>query len=613
MPSTFKSNDMQISEILRQIDVGEVQLPDFQRGWVWDDYRIRSLIASIMNAYPVGALMFLEYGGDSVRFQYRPFTGSEASHELKQPVPERREPDQLVLDGQQRLTSMFSAMYCKDPVLTRNERGMSVKRYYYLDIRRSLDDSVDKVDAIVAVSEDRRILSNFGRDIDLDVSTPDLEYERLLFPLNLVFDNMAWTLWLNGCRSYHRYDPALMPLLDQFQAKVLVALQQYKVPVIQLSKETPKEAVCQVFENVNTGGVSLTVFELVTASFAADDYDLRGDWDGKKGNAGRLARMKGAERSLLGGVTSTDFLTALTLLVRYRAWSAGGSSVSCKKKDVLNVTLNDYVNNADELERAFIEASRFLNEQRIFTIRDLPYSSQLIPLAVLLALLGPKAQDSTTKTRLARWYWCGVLGEMYGGTTDTRFVADVTGVMAWIDGGDEPDTVTRSYFLPTRLLTMRTRQSAAYKGIMALILQHGAVDFMTGQSMDFVTFTEQAVDIHHIFPADYCQKEGYDKDRWNSIINKTPITARTNRVVGGSAPSKYLEKIERDGHVTREDLDRFLSTHLVDVDAMRRDDFDSYFIERAKGLLGLVSTAMGKPVTGLSGEEVIARFGAPLE
>ncbi|WP_240542109.1 DUF262 domain-containing protein [Bifidobacterium sp. CP2] len=603
MSGTFKSNDVQVSEILRQIADGEVQLPDFQRGWVWDDYRIRSLIASIMNAYPVGALMFLEYGGDTVRFKYRPFTGSDADCA----------PEQLVLDGQQRLTSIFNALYCKTPVPTRNEKGQAIDRYYYLDIRKSLDVSVDKVDAIVAVPEDRKIRSDFGRTIDLDVSEPEKEYEHLLFPLNIVFDNMAWINWMNGCRSHYGYNPKLMQLLDEFQAQVLIAIQQYKVPVIQLAKETPKEAVCQVFENVNTGGVSLTVFELVTASFAADDYDLRGDWEGRGKNLGRRERMRRIERSLLGGVTATDFLTSLTLLTRYRAWVKKGTAVSCKKKDVLSISLDDYTSNADELEQAFIAASRFLNEQRVFTIRDLPYSSQLIPLSALFALLGSRAQDSTVKSKLTRWYWCGVLGEMYGGANETRYAADVTGVMAWLDGGNEPDTVARAYFQPTRLLTLQTRQSAAYKGIMALILRHGAVDFMTGQAMDFVNFTEQSVDIHHIFPAAYCQKMGYDRRQWNSIVNKTAITAHTNRVVGGTAPSSYMGKIERDGHVTREDLDRFLTTHLVDVDAMRQDDFRSYFVERAKALLGLISDAMGKTVTNRAGDDVLALFGASLE
>lgn len=85
---------------------------------------------------------------------------------------------------------------------------------------------------------------------------------------------------------------------------------QYKIPVILLSKETPKEAVCQVFENVNTGGVSLTVFELVTAIFAMDDFELRKDWEARK--------EKYFSGDLLSVITSTDFLVACTLLSSYK-------------------------------------------------------------------------------------------------------------------------------------------------------------------------------------------------------------------------------------------------------------------------------------------------------
>ena len=127
MANSFKSNDTNIFDILKDIYDGKNQLPDFQRGWVWDDNRIISLIASISNNYPVGALMFLEYGGDDVLFKFRPFTG--VSIDIK--------PDILVLDGQQRLTSIFSAMYCHDAVHTRTDKNQPMNRYYYLGVCRT--------------------------------------------------------------------------------------------------------------------------------------------------------------------------------------------------------------------------------------------------------------------------------------------------------------------------------------------------------------------------------------------------------------------------------------------------------------------------------------------
>lgn len=268
---------------------------------------------------------------------------------------------------------------------------------------------------------------------------------------------------------------------------------------------------------------------------------------------------------------------------------------------------------ADKVSDGFLKAATFLKEQRIFSSRDLPYSTQLIPLSVILALLENKAQDNTVKNKIAKWYWCGVLGEMYGGANETRYANDVTGVMSWIEnGGSEPDTVNRAYFNPTRLLSLQSRLSAAYKGIMALILAAGAEDFISGSQMDFTVFLDENTDIHHIFPRAYCEREKIDKMKWNSIVNKTPLFARTNRIIGGKSPSDYLLQIAKDNHVESGQLDSYVASHHIKVEFLRSNDFDNFFICRAKSLLELIGKAMGKPVGERDSEEVIKAFGATL-
>lgn len=595
MRSTFKSNDIPVADILKAIDQGVNQLPDFQRGWVWDDDRIRALIASISNTYPVGALMFLEYGGDTIRFKFRPFTGAIADCK----------PEILVLDGQQRLTSIYAAMFCKGAVPTKTDKNKEINRFYYLDIEKCLSSATDRMDAVLSLPEDKTIRENFGRSIVLDISTKEKEFEQHCFPLNIVYDSIASGAWMDDYREYHNYDKDILQQLRLFNAEILTPIQSYKVPVITLDKNTPKEAVCQVFENVNTGGVSLTVFELVTATFAAENFELRKDWEARHERLTQKAE-------LLSEITSTDFLTAITLLSRYFIRKAGGEAVSCKKKDVLAISLSDYQKYSDALTAGFIKAANFLKEQRIFTARDLPYTTQLIPLSVLFTILDSRAQDSTVKNKISRWFWCGVFGEMYGGANETRYANDVTGVVEWVDGGLEPDTVTRAYFQPTRLLSLQSRLSAAYKGVMALVLKAGAVDFISGSDMGFTNFTEQAVDIHHIFPKDYCENK-YKREQWNSIVNKTPLTARTNRTIGGSAPSNYLKKIENEDHVTAIELNRFIESHMIDVAALRADNFEVYFINRSRAMLSLISKAMGKGVFNLGGEDIVAAFGSSLE
>lgn len=591
MASSFYSNDISVSDILSSIAKADVQLPDFQRGWVWDDYRIRALIASISNSYPVGAVMFLEYGGDNVRFKYRTFTGVDTSSK----------PDKLVLDGQQRLTSIFCSMYSKKVVETITEKKADIKRFYYLDIKKCLDDNIDRVEAIMSIGEDRMQRSNFNRNIDLDISTREKEFEKHMFPLNVVFDNEACCEWRNDYQAHHDYNKDILKMYTQFDTRVLRPIQSYKVPVITLDKSTPKEAVCQVFENVNTGGVSLTVFELVTATFAAEDFELRKDWDKRS--------EVFIKNSVIAGVSATDFLTAMSLLVGYKNWKAGGNAVSCKKKDVLNLTLNDYIDNADILTTAFVDASKFLQEQRIFSGRDLPYSTQLIPLAATFSLLGGVIHENTVKKKIARWYWCGVFGEMYGGANETRYALDVTGLMAWIiEGRSEPETINRAYFNPMRLISLQTRLSAAYKGVMALLLKAGCKDFISGRPMDFTTFIDEAIDIHHIFPRAYAEKR-YEREKWNSIVNKTPLFARTNRILSGYAPSIYLAKIEGADRVNKEELNEHLNSHLINIEYIRTDNFDEYFADRAKVILDLISEAMGKTITNRDSDEITSAFG----
>jgi hypothetical protein len=135
---------------------------------------------------------------------------------------------------------------------------------------------------------------------------------------------------------------------------------------------------------------------------------------------------------------------------------------------------------------------------------------------------------------------------------------------------------------------------------------------MSGMPMDFTFYNDESVDIHHIFPRDYCRKQGYQRRRWNSVVNKTPVSSRTNRVVKGVVSSAYSAKIIKDKHVAEEDFDTYMSTHLDNVELLRADDFDAYFVERAKGIINLISDAMGKTVTNLDGDDVVEGFGAAL-
>lgn len=584
----MKTNDMPILDLMKDIGAGKIQLPDFQRGWVWDDNRIRGLIASITQNFPVGAAMFLEYGNNSVRFKYRMIESAPALNVV---------PEQLILDGQQRLTSIYAAFCSPNAVKTKTDKGNATNQFYYIDIAKALDPTVDRIDAIISVRENKQIVSDFGRSIDLDVSTAEKEYGNKLFPLNIILDDEKCFEWEQAYLAYHNNSHEISNEYRAFRGKIILPVTHYKIPVISLDKDTPKEAVCQVFENVNQGGVSLTVFELVTAIFAMDDFELRTDWDQRK-----REKLNG---DVLSIVTATDFLTACTLLSAYER----GETVSCKKKDVLALKLIDYQAYADRLTQGFQEAEILLAEERIFTSRDLPYTTQLIPLAVLCALLLPdhRIKASKVKNKIKQWYWCGVFGELYGSANETRYVNDVVGVMRWLAGGALPKTIVDSYFNPMRLLMLQSRRSAAYKGIMALVMKNHSRDFISGQEMDLALYKATGIDIHHIFPKSYCISKHYEYGKWDSVINKTPISYGTNREIGGAAPSVYLARIEKK--VTPADLRDYLATHWIDMDDCRTDDFARFIVNRARKILDAIENATGKQISGRTSDEVKQTFG----
>jgi hypothetical protein len=197
-----------------------------------------------------------------------------------------------------------------------------------------------------------------------------------------------------------------------------------------------------------------------------------------------------------------------------------------------------------------------------------------------------------------RWYWSGVFGELYGSAVETRIGKDFLEVPAWLKGGPEPDTVSETIFRADRLKTMRMRLSAAYKGVNALLMKQGAEDFRSGQKFDHTVFFGENVDIHHIFPQAWCKAQGIPASIYDSIINKTPLSFQTNRLIGGAAPSVYLAKLEagnaKNPAISSAALDGYLSSHLIDPALLRADAFDAFMESRQKTLLALIEQAMGK-------------------
>lgn len=583
----FQTPMYTLSQYLEETRAGKIQLPDFQRGYKWDDERIRQLLITVLRGHPMGVVMLLETNNALVRFKPRPVSGVE--------LTPGTEPEKLLLDGQQRLTSLTQALTGDGVVHTKDARGKLLERRYFVNITEALDDPNRMDEAVISVPADGVIRTNIGRDIVLDLSTLEKQQQTGYFPLNLLSDPDGSFDWL--------YDLEDRSIGRRFNTEIVSQVNKYNIPAIELDADTDKAAVATVFEKVNIGGLPLNVFELLTAVFAGDaeyydetgsDFRLNDDWLETK----RLW----ADYPVLGGVENTDFLQAVTMLATRKRHLASTSSrpsaISAKREDVLKLDLSEYLEWREPLREAFIWVSGFLADRHVFNRRDVPYPKQLVPLAAIRVVLGPKADLHSVSANLSTWFWSGVLGELYGSATETRFVRDIEGVPAWaVDtSSPTPRTVADANFVESRLHSMRTRNSAAYKGVAALIMARESRDWMENKAFGAVQHKDMAVDIHHIFPQKWCNDNDIDDEHRESIINKTMLSARTNRVIGGVAPSVYLKKVEDQAGISSAMLDDLLEGHLIDPGCLRSDNFWSFFSARREQLCLLIESVLDKKV-----------------
>ena len=579
MGELFTADKEKLSDLLTDVYKGNVQLPDFQRGWVWDEERIQKLLVSVIKHFPIGAIMMLNASGDNAKY---------FSVVLENVPKTDSKPKRLLLDGQQRLTSLYQTLKYNNPVNTTDTRKKPLKRYYYINILEMVNDDIDE-DNLIIIVNDKKKSKKTGTVEAYDYSTRENECENDVFPTSLVLDTEETNRW-GQVYTKQFTDQNKIDKWNKFFTKI-ITISSYNIPVISLTEENKKEAVCSVFENVNTGGVPLNVFELLTASFAAEECRLRQEWEEQIEPC--LKNNMQDYNKVLKGVSNVDFLQSLTLLATSKR---KGQAVACKRKHILDLQLSEYRANRDLIKNGYIEAARFLLRENIYSNNDLPYGSQLIPMAAFFAELGKTTTTAKNMDKIALWYWNGVLGELYGGSNDTRFVKDFTEVINWIkdDSSDVPDTIKVSVFRINRLDEMQTKNSAAYKGVSALLLKNGAYDLIKAYTIDNITrFNSANIDIHHIFPKDYCDKTGILPERYNSIVNKAPIAYDTNRSIGGHAPSIYIPKF-MDSENGIEKTDEFLASQLINPQLIRKDNFNEYFQDRKNKLVSLIERAMGK-------------------
>lgn len=339
----------------------------------------------------------------------------------------------------------------------------------------------------------------------------------------------------------------------------------------------------------------------MSSSYCAADFSLRDDW---KQREVQLHTFK-----VLSRVRNTDFVQAVALVAGYarRHQILKHSShneplprLNCNRADILKLSKNDYTRWVDPVMKGFQSAARFLHSQKIFVSQDISYPIQLVALSAILTIMQEFHQDSCTseptRSKLRRWFWSGLFSEQYTGWGEAKASRDALEVPLWLTQNTLPSTVKNAHITVERLQRVRKRYGAVYRGFSILLRHQGAIDFNTGEAINDVLFFQEQIDSHHIFPVAWCRQQGIDPSKYNSIVNRTLLSAKTNKKIGAKAPSDYLALFESAG-TSPASLDRMLESHLIDPYTLRRNDFEGFYQARLRALLELIGNAMGKPLT----------------
>lgn len=556
------TNPRELKDLLRQIHKGEAVLPDFQRDFVWDPYMTMELIISIAENYPAGSLLRIR--NTQNLFAYREFAGAPPLNGLA--------PIYLVLDGQQRLTSLYQAFY-----------GVGENKFF-LDLKKLLKgDSFE--DCIFYLNQKK----------SKTYEAFETQTKDLVMPLEILKEGAGnYNKWVRDVSRAQNNETERLKLEDSLYSvdDWVQAIDDYKFPVVTLSDKTGAEAVCTIFETLNRTGVKLSPFELLTARFWHQNLNLRERW------------ANALEKHPIIQDFEIDPYYALQIVSMISK-----DKPSLKRSDVMNLgkeTVEQYWDNAIE---GLQNALTFLKNQCGVVISNiLPYNTIIIPLAGMFAritnLTGPKV--GAAKDKIEQWYWCAVFGQKYESSPNSQAALDFVEVTKWLDGDKTPDSVETFHFEPSTLFTTTPRQRAVYRGVLSLVMRNHARDFHSHNTLNPEIIRQYEVDDHHIFPNKYLERRGVDSKLRDCVLNHTFIDRKTNIRIKDRAPSRYMQEIldERG----EEKFNELLNSHILPSDKDNfffTDDYKEFLTWRQERLWAQIQNVTGKSGTNPAGNLVL--------
>jgi hypothetical protein len=561
-------------ELVNDARKGKIVLPQFQRNFVWSRDDITALLVSILEGHFIGSFLLLETEHDDLPFAIRPVEGVE----LRQ---DQLRPDRMILDGQQRLTSLHYAFAAPDIAL----RWTKYPYRFFLNLHNITENKLEE-----AIFSDRadQVSGRLARQT---------QFETLIIPFTEI---EAWNDWLNDYERwlvdrdrdiyfnqyFNRDKPAWNKAIDRIRAFLVPTLE---IPKFRSDDSIRIAEVCAIFEKMNSKGVRLSVYDLLTARLYKYGIDQHQLWEAAVASHDLLNQFSDGKPDEYG-----VYLLRTVALIR---------GFDAKSQTLINLSAENYERDwcqaALYTEKA-LERLTSTNEHGfgVFAQKWIPYSTMISPMAAMLYAIEHKQLDHRAYKLMRRWYWASVFCERYAGAVESTIYRDYQDFLkssSDLEYESVAQREARVNLIENTSFTLRTvsRVNAIYRGCMCLIALKGAKDLQADDSIEFHTLED-----HHVFPRAYLEKErkpnsaAISGDLINSIVNRTLISSTTNRRISRSSPSNYLQRVVPPEHMTT-----ILNSHFIDQEgivAMQADDFSAFLDARELALMAEIISKLEK-------------------
>jgi len=600
-----KPDHVNLNALINRLKEGRFVIPDFQREFEWEPWDVRELIRSIFLDYYIGSLLL--WRGKEENFDALScedvygFTG-EARKEL------------IVLDGQQRLTAMYYAFAAPDVLFPKR----TFRAFFYIRIDRFMNEDYDQ-----AFHYDWFTI-RWSKILDND----EAQYADHIFPL-FVIGKGGWELpnWVQGYIRYWKEkteeaeaagDLAAAEMArnhtenaESFGELVKGITEEYQVSYIELDKDLAIDKVCDIFTQINSRGHRLDVFDLINALLKPKGLQLKHMW---RDAASRLEFVD-TDRMNVYLLQMMSILRQAYCSPKYLYFLLPGQEKpvrdpdGTRRREVLIADTEDFEKRWNEAVDAIEGAIKLLRHPQEFGAISSSYLPYVSILPVFSALQAHKKQlpantQLDAQRKISHWYWASVFNNRYSGSVESTSARDFLDVKKWLEDDDSEPSLIMEFKASFRNLDLRSqnsRSTSVYKGIFNLLVIKGAKDWMTGNAPQ-----HDDLDDHHIVPLSW-GKENLSDGQVNTILNRTPLSAVTNRsVINDRLPNEYLPAlIEANGEQA---VRAIMESHFISPaaqaillrDPFTPDDYDDFISERQRTLQEAIESLLVKERLDLS-------------